>query len=186
MVRRRRGGRDQHIAAVVVPEYIVRPGGDHPEVAHPGDEQVQRVEGGEPLATPLHSPGTLLGSLQIPLQLALVLELPLERLTAPGEVLLDLRGDLRLLAAQHPDESGAGIRTVARPEAGDQRRRVTQVLVATTRAGGVQGEAPGALHRPTREAGERLRDARIHVMSRDQERRELTVADRMELHDLAA
>ncbi|OPZ45563.1 MAG: hypothetical protein BWY94_01266 [Actinobacteria bacterium ADurb.BinA094] len=63
---------------------------------------------------------------------------------------------------------------------------MTQVLVATTRAGGVQGEAQGAFHRPAGETGERLRDARVHVVSRDQERRELTVADRMELHDLAA
>ena len=70
--------------------------------------------------------------------------------------------------------------------AGGERRRVAQELLAAARTGGVLGEAGGALDGAERQARERLGRGRVEVVPVHQVVRHLGVAERPELHHLAA
>src|SRR5450756_947172 len=157
--RCRHGRPGELVGAVAVPEYIGCPTGDHPEVAHPGGEEVDGVLRRDAPQARFLALGALLGFLDVPLSVAIILELLLE----------------------HVDEGPLRIRGLVAAHAGEQQRDLLQELRPAARAARIVRQPLGALHGAAREARERRGLGSTEAVPLAQVRGDLLVAERTKL-----
>src|SRR5450759_5263789 len=181
--RCRHGRPGELVGAVAVPEYIGCPTGDHPEVAHPGAEEVHRVLSRDAPQARFLALRALLGFLDVPVAVALVLELALQLGDARLELLLRVVLDLLLMPFEDTDEGPLSIRGLVAAHAGEQQRDLLQVLRPAV---GVARQPRGALHGAARETRERFGRDAVEAVALAQVRCDDRVAQGSELDQLAA